>query len=251
MMKWMQEFRVPRFNSIRIVSRYLNDHKWVFSFWFGEGKYESSVNESTVNEFWARTTHTHTQSHRLIDGTGFCGNMLSHKYFDKIQFKFNWLYACVFCFCFCRSRSTRILSISALKTDDCESMKCNFKSFHKYTAVHSYNYAKVVRYENELVKKKNAKNVYHFWCHHVLKKSKTLKSFEITSFCPTVSVFRLRYTHAANADRKRSYDYMLIRSLINLDGYQCLCTFLWLCCGHSVRLLVDVMFSTNKTTIYA
>lgn len=113
-----------------------------------------------------RVLHTHTQSHRLIDGTGFCGNMLSHKYFDKIQFKFNWLYACVFCFC--RSRSTRILSISALKTDDCESMKCNFKSFHKYTAVHSYNYAKVVRYENELVKKKMQKmstisDVIMFW----------------------------------------------------------------------------------------
>lgn len=154
--------------------------------------------------------------------------MLSHKYFDKFQFKFNWLYACVFCFCFCfcRSRSTRILSISALKTDDYESMKCIFKWFHKYTAVHSYNYAKVVRYENELVKKKKCKkmstisDVIMFWRNRKHWNLSRLHHFVQQSVCFDCDI-HTQQTLTASAHMI----IMLIRSLINFDGYQCLCTF--------------------------
>lgn len=83
-------------------------------------------------------------------------------------------------------------------------------------------------------------------------KLKTLKSFEITSFCPTVCWLFFPRLNKMNADHTLSY--ALMGSLINLDRYQCFCVHF----GYVSAMIFELfdrsfaeMFSSNKTTIYA
>lgn len=132
-------------------------------------------------------------------------------------------------------------SISALKTIDCcESAQNAIFDWVWHNIVAKVNLNMTFSIEDKAKKKQtsSAWNVFHSQCDQVLMKLKTLKSFEITSFCPTVCWLFFPRLNKMNADRTLSY--ALMGSLINLDRYQCLCTF-WLCFGYDFCVFWSVV----------
>lgn len=122
-------------------------------------------------------------------------------------------------------------SISALKTIDW--------IWHNIVAKVNLNMTFSIEDKAKKKQTSSAWNVFHFQCDQVLMKLKTLKSFEITSFCPTVCFRFFPRLNKMNADRS-TLSYALMGSLINLDRYQYLCTF-WLCFGYDFCVVWSVV----------
>lgn len=69
----------------------------------------------------------------------------------------------------------------------------------------------------------------HFWCHHVFKKSKTLKTCKITSFCPTAKTVPMTiYTYTMRTLTASLLHIVICSLIIIIDKFRWLSMFLCL-----------------------